>query len=333
MRKSWIGWMLLLAFALTGCGGGTTDVSSEVSNDITGGGESLEMTTTVEETPTTSENFTGTSEGTAETTSSGSRPTTSTPTSGTTSTPTTSQKPTVPEPTTTAPIVVPPSIVDPALQNLKILFIGNSATEVNAMPRMVERLAKSAGYTCTVDSITWGGAELATYADPTTEAGKAAYAKLDAGYDVVFLQDNTNCISPSKRQACKEACKTLDKVIREKGGKTYLYVRPPVKYSNFGYDTKGQAAEYTKLFDEIGQELGASRAHTSKAFVYTMENNPDINLYSSDNAHPSKRGSYLVACVNFAVLYNRTPVDLYSAGLNEDEAASLQKAAEIAAFG
>lgn len=327
MRKSWIGWVLLLAFALTGCGGGTTDVSSEVSNDMTGGGESMEMTTTVEETPTTAEDFTGTSEGTAETTSSGNRPTTSTPTSGTTSTPTTSQKPTVPEPTTTV------SDVDPALQNLKILFIGNSATEVNNMPRMVERLAKSAGYTCTVDSIAWGGAELATYADPATEAGKAAYAKLDAGYDVVFLQDHTNCIIQSKRKACKDACKTLDKVIREKGGKTYLYVRPPVKYDNFGCDTKKQATEYTKLFDEIGQELGAPRAHTSKAFVYAIENNPDINLYSSDNAHPSEKGSYLVACVNFAVLYNRTPVGLYSAGLNEDEAASLQKAAEIAAFG
>lgn len=235
---------------------------------------------------------------------------------------------------TTSTTRQPSTTVDPEKQNLKVLFIGNSATEVNSMPNMFKKMAEKAGYTLTVDQITWGGCTLTRYADPDDEAGKAAYSKLENGNDIVFLQENSACIaSDASRQASKDACDTLDEIIRAKGGKTYLYVRPSVNHSNFGYTPKQQAEEFTKLFDEISRKLAAPAAPAARAFAYVREKYPDISLYMSDEEHPNKTGSYLIACICFATLYDHSPVGIYDAGLSADVADKLQRAAEYVVFG
>ena len=217
---------------------------------------------------------------------------------------------------------------------LKVLFVGNSATAVNNMPQMFARLSQEAGHDVTVDSLTWDGCTLARYADPDDDAGKALRSQLSGGYDVVFLQDNTNCISnEERREASKAAVKTIDELVKAAGGETYLYVRPPVEYANFGYSTLQQIEEYTKLFDEVGKEIGAPRAYANEAFGYMVENYPDIEIWAADDAHPNEQGSFLVACVCFATLFDESPADVYDGGFDADVAQAIWEAADAAASG
>ena len=217
---------------------------------------------------------------------------------------------------------------------LKVLFVGNSATAVNNMPQMFARLSQEAGHDVTVDSLTWDGCTLARYADPDDAAGQALRAQLSGGYDIVFLQDNTNCISTEeRREASKAAVKTIDELVKAAGGETYLYVRPPVEYANFGYSTLQQIEEYTKLFDEVGKEIGAPRAYANEAFGYMVENYPDIEIWAADDAHPNEQGSFLVACVCFATLFDESPADVYDGGFDADVAQAIWEAADAAASG
>ncbi|HIW74210.1 MAG TPA: hypothetical protein H9684_07785 [Firmicutes bacterium] len=217
---------------------------------------------------------------------------------------------------------------------LKVLFVGNSATYVNDMPKMFERLCQEAGHDVTVRSLTVDGAFLSQFADPDQNAGKALRTELGNGYDIVFLQDNTQCIgSEERRAASKAAVKTIDELVKEAGGETYLYVRPPVSYNNAGYTPLQQVEEYTKLFDEVGKEIGAPRAYANEAFAYMMENYPDIEIWGADDAHPNEQGSFLVACVCFATLFDESPADVYDGGFDADVAQAIWEAADAAASG
>jgi hypothetical protein len=53
-----------------------------------------------------------------------------------------------------------------------------------------------------------------------------------------------------------------------------------------------------------------------------------INLWVSDNSHPSPSGTYLTACVFYSTFFRKSPVGFpYTAGLSQDVAAYLQEVA------
>ena len=86
----------------------------------------------------------------------------------------------------------------------RILFIGNSATYVHDIPGTLRRLAGLAGYPIEVDSVVKRGYTLAQHADNDSEHGKKVLAAIEKGWDVVFLQDNGNCVtSPEKEESCR----------------------------------------------------------------------------------------------------------------------------------
>ena len=113
---------------------------------------------------------------------------------------------------------------------MKLLFIGNSATYVHEIPRTLAKLCSEQGLDVTTMQLTPGGYMLSQHADETTEHGQKVLAEIAKGYDIVFLQDNGNCISSrEKRKACHDACQKLAKAVKESGAKLYFYVRPPDK--------------------------------------------------------------------------------------------------------
>lgn len=69
-------------------------------------------------------------------------------------------------------------------------------------------------------------------------------------------------------------------------------------------------------------------APAGAAWQLVRTQNPGINLYSPDGSHPSAAGTYLVACVFYATLFQESPVGLgFTAGLPATDAAVLQQAA------
>lgn len=229
----------------------------------------------------------------------------------------------------TEPPTDPPTDPPTEPPKLKILFIGNSATSVNNVPRTLARVAGRAGYEIEVDSCTEGGYTLSQHADETTAYGKSVYDKIaNGGYDVVFLQENCSNISTAaKRQETKDACKKLSDAVTAAGGQTFVYVRPPYGYSSWGLEPKEQCMELDKLFGEISDEVGTTNAYVNRAYAYAMDH-CELELWGSDNAHTSPHGAYLVVCVMFATLYNTSSTVLDGDTLIPADAVILQQIAD-----
>lgn len=212
--------------------------------------------------------------------------------------------------------------------SLKLLFIGNSATYVNDLPGTLCRLASEAGYCIEAESVVRGGYTLTQHADRDSEHGRRVTCEIAKGYDVVFLQDNGNCISSDeKRRATVDACDRLAAEIRAAGSLPYIYVRPPYGIENFGFSPFEQCAEFDLLFGEIAERIGAVNACVNRAFARAIKKT-DFDLWGPDHAHTGERGAYLAVCVFFSTLFGVSSRVLGTNGLPDDEAEILRSIAD-----
>jgi PKD repeat protein len=84
---------------------------------------------------------------------------------------------------------------------------------------------------------------------------------------------------------------------------------------------------------EMGNDNQALIAPVGEAFKYSRMADSTINLYSTDNSHPSIAGTYLAACTFYATIFETTPVGLsYTGGLPAAQAAFLQQIAQQTVF-
>lgn len=198
---------------------------------------------------------------------------------------------------------------------MRILFIGNSATYVHDLPETLARLATEAGYPLECARVVKGGWRLSQHA----EAGSRAREEIEKGYDIVFLQDNGDCISlDEKREACIRACTELTDAAKSSGARVYYYVRPPYGYEAFGRSPLEQCSEFDLLFSSMAKENDAVCAYVNRAFAYAIENT-NIRLWGDDNAHTSEQGGYLAVCVFFATLFGKSATLLDPNGIEETE--------------
>ena len=216
---------------------------------------------------------------------------------------------------------------------MKLLFIGNSATYYHEIPKTLEKVCRSLGMDVTTAQLTPGGYMLSQHADETTEHGQKVFAEIAKGYDIVFLQDNGNCISSDeKREACFDACRKLAGAVKASGARLYFYVRPPYKKLNSGFDALQQCEKFDELFGQIAAELNAECVYVNRAFAYAIKN-LDFNLWAEDNGHTSVHGAYLAVCTFFAKLFGRSATCIDACGLPSEEAEALQKAADTVTAG
>jgi len=213
-------------------------------------------------------------------------------------------------------------------KTIKLLFIGNSATYVHDIPQTLASLAGKAGYPVEANAIAKGGYTISQHADSGSDHGKAVLDEIAKGYDIVFLQDNGNCISSEDmRSASKAACGTLNAAIRAAGAETFIYIRPPYGKDSFGCTPFEQCVEFDKLFLEISKQLGTGNVYVNRAFAYAMNHLP-YDLWGPDHAHISEYGAYLAVCVFFSSLFHVSSTVLDPNGLPLQDARALQQAAD-----
>ena len=215
---------------------------------------------------------------------------------------------------------------------MKVLFIGNSSTYFHDIPKTMIQMAASMGNEMITDQITLGGCFLHRYADPLDqEAGVPAREKIAAGHDIVFLQDNGNCIADEEaKEKSRAACRTLHELIEKTGAKTYLYIRAPYGYDVHNLTPKEHGEALTALFGDLGKELHAPCAHAAKAYAICREKHPEINLFWTDNAHTSVEGAYLSACCCYHALYGNLPDEVFEGDIPHETALILKSIAREA---
>lgn len=217
---------------------------------------------------------------------------------------------------------------------LRVLFIGNSATYVHDIPGSLKALSERAGFSLECDSIVEGGAKLSFHADVQTEHGRRVLEAIKSGYDVVFLQDNGNCISsPELKLESQSATRKLAAAIHAAGARLGIYFRPPYGYEKWGFDPYHQCAEIDAHFLAATEGLDGLNVFVNRAFAYAIKNT-GFRLWGEDNAHTNEYGAYLAVCVFFVSLFGVSAKLLDTCDLPEEDALTLQAIADkIALYG
>lgn len=70
-----------------------------------------------------------------------------------------------------------------------------------------------------------------------------------------------------------------------------------------------------------------------KLWHYIRDNHQEIELYSSDESHPSEAGTYAAACAFYTVLFGKDPMTLtYNFNLDEQVAKTIRKSASMVVY-
>jgi hypothetical protein len=199
---------------------------------------------------------------------------------------------------------------------IHVLFIGNSFTYVNDLPKMVAELAKAAKQRpLRCDQETPGGCTLEKH----WKDGKAKAKIQSRQWDFVILQDQSQA-PLLQRESMFAYGKKLDEEIRKNGSKTILYMTWAPQNRPDDQET------ITKAYQELGEDLKAQVVSVGKAWEMALKADRQLVLHDPDNKHPNATGTYLAACVFYATIYGKSPEGLPGkiAKLTDDKARHLQ---------
>lgn len=203
--------------------------------------------------------------------------------------------------------------------SMRVLFIGNSYTDVNNLPQMVTDLATSAGDNLTVDRNTPGGQ---TFKGHSTN-GVSLSKIMQGNWDVVVLQEQSQLPSFPIGQVEAEVfpyAYYLDSLIR-----TYNACSETMFYMTWGRKN-GDASNCASFppvctyegMDSLLNLRYMMMAESNHAVVspvgavwkYLRQNHPHIELYQADESHPSLAGSYAAACCFYTTLFRKDPLTI-----------------------
>ena len=170
---------------------------------------------------------------------------------------------------------------------LRVLFIGNSLTSFNDLPRLVERIADAGGKVrIRSKSVTANDFSLEDH----WNGGSAQKAIRRGPLDWVILQQGPSS-QPDSQVLLRDYVERFDRVIREANAKTALYMVWP---SRARYrDMAGVITSYTNAAKSVEGTL----LPAGLAWHLGFQREPELPLYGEDQFHPSRLGSYLAALV------------------------------------
>jgi hypothetical protein len=220
-----------------------------------------------------------------------------------------------------------------AKKGLRVLFVGNSFTYVNNLPDQVRQLAEAAGEELPLLAVQEapGGCTLRGH----WENGKVLKLLEEIRWDYVVLQEQSQIGSFSREQRSQEMvpyARQLDAKIRSRGTRTVLFLTWGYKEGdrrNVPGDSYAAMQERLEQgYRELAGELAAQVAPVGLAWARARALKPELELWAGDGIHPSLPGTYLTACVFYAVLYGRDPRGIaFTAGLKASVAKFLQEVA------
>jgi len=178
-----------------------------------------------------------------------------------------------------------------ASQSLRILFIGNSHTEVNDLPTMVASLLQSDGSGRRVETQRYFEAFLTDAVnDPA-----ACTAAADPKWDVVVLQ-GAMASSSHKYKYDNTNCATIGNMARKAGSRVLYFVEWPRR----GWDeSEFQMNVYRPIRNAVpGSEL----VPVCYAWDAILKKSPNLDLWNVDGNHASPLGTYLAANVFYYYL-------------------------------
>lgn len=193
------------------------------------------------------------------------------------------------------------SSADSATSPVRMLFLGNSYTYFNELPRLFQVLAISAGQDRLpeIHAVLSPGAYLRTHWQDTVARGAIARGK----WNYVMLQTQSREPIVQLDTTLKYA-RLLKQEVDRLSGRVLLF-------QHWARKNEPDAAPIlTQAFASLGSQISVSTVPIGPAFELLGRRDPAIELYRSDNSHPSGLGTYLAACVIYSYVYGASPVGL-----------------------
>ena len=231
--------------------------------------------------------------------------------------------------------------VSNAQQSVNVLFIGNSYTEVNNLPQMTATIAQSMGDQLTYGSNTPGGC---TFAQHCVNQSMSLIRQGD--WDIVVLQEQSQLPSFPQQQVENEvfpyARQLVDAIYASN------HCAEPMFYMTWGRKNGDQlnAAEFPPLgtyegmdsllclrYTYMANSNDASLCPVGRVWNY-LRHTSNIELYQSDESHPSLAGTYAAACAFYTMFFQRDPdsITYTPNGINANDAATIRNAVHNVVF-
>ena len=193
----------------------------------------------------------------------------------------------------------------------KVLFIGNSYPYFWNLPQTVDLMAESQDIDMVTKQSTTGGASLGHHW--RGERNLQSIEKIKSGdYDAVVLQDHSRR-AIDHPDSLMHFGKLFGDLIKSNGAQTYVYMTWAREWNP--YMQEKITAEYNRLAEKINAQV----VPVGLAWQRARDLRPGFPLYNEDQSHPSALGSYLSACVFYAVLTGESPVGLPNSLTSTDE--------------
>lgn len=216
-----------------------------------------------------------------------------------------------------------------------VLFIGNSYTYVNDLPGMVNQLLKAGKNAMRIDSFTRGATALsAFYEDASLRGGRDKLAK--GRFTWLVLQDQSQ--TPAMRpQATIRYVALWTELARRQNTKPVLFLTwaHAVQRDNRIELIEDMQDKTSYTYCRCAVDNKIDIAPVGEAWRAWYKKYPTKPLHCPDLSHANNRGTYMAACVFYAVLTGDSPVGLPTlGGVDRKTAGDIQKiaAATVAKF-
>ena len=188
----------------------------------------------------------------------------------------------------------------PTGPGLHVLFIGNSLTYFNDLPRILETLSDSGGRPLLETRMV---AKPDYSLEDHWNDGDALATIRKGGWDIVVLQQGPSSVE-ANRQLLIDYTTRFGAAIQQIGARPALYMVWP---------TIDRAAD----FDRASESYRLAAAAVSglllpvgDAWRAAWRREPSMRLYAPDGLHPSVEGSYLAALVMYEAVHSRPTAGL-----------------------
>ncbi len=216
--------------------------------------------------------------------------------------------------------------------SLNILFIGNSFTHMNVMPKIFEKLCKDKNKLVHVQMNTQAGASFQVHSSRDDMFAAIRSRK----WDYVILQGYSREFAMPYDKIDVESLPYLSKIVDSIN--LYSPCANKFFYLTWGYKFGYKEMTTNDTYDKMAENIINGYKYISSCYDFPIvpvgivwknvrTKYPEINLYVEDDAHPNKNGSYLAACTFYAAIFRESVEGAITSTIDAKTAQIIQKEA------
>jgi hypothetical protein len=229
------------------------------------------------------------------------------------------------------------SFVNANSETIRVLFIGNSYTSVNNLPRIVSRIAKSLGDHLEYDMSAPGSYTFKAHIQNQNTLQKIISQKWDA----VVLQEQSLFSALADDQVSQQVepyALQLVKIIHDSNPQARIVFFETWGRKNGQSDFcktsptfcsyESMQSQINTTYKKLALAAPGELAPVGEAWSQMRKAHPEIELFQNDGSHPTSEGTYLSACVFYKIIFEKRVIGASYLNINSSYAKILQEITE-----